>query len=216
MTLRRLKITLAVGFIFLAILIIVTQTIVNELQSVEAKSQIVMLEPMPAGEGLLDTATGQAVAFAIESFAPAPEDVPSCIVWLEPIGSGDELKFECQPIGNEVDTAVWLEEMIQQSPESVLLGILYSGSSGTGSQLWFTTSNPNGCLDGSGYQSPDLSVFGWANIASSMGNNSGAGCNYGAVYDAVWFGQPLYVCGSSLCGSLGAMNNAPESWKGWR
>jgi hypothetical protein len=92
---------------------------------------------------------------------------------------------------------------------STVIGIDYSGSSFSGSTLTWTTSDPNGCSDGTIYMQPSM-PSGWANVVSSA--RSYQGCARYYHYDYTNYGGSALDCGYS-CSTMGAMDNQTESEK---
>jgi hypothetical protein len=92
---------------------------------------------------------------------------------------------------------------------STVIGIDYSESGFSGSTLTWTTSNPDGCSDGTIYMQPSMPSV-WAKEVSSA--RSYQGCARYYHYDYANYGGSALDCGYS-CSTMGAMDNQTESEK---
>jgi len=165
---------------------------------------------------------------------PAAGDVDEqdkhCVVQIEPLQPGQTASKVSEPVcfDNFSDAifaatggAVRLPSSIEPSevtedmlappgPRSgTVIGQDYSGANFSGSTLTWTTSNPNGCFDGTIYMQPSM-PSGWANVVSSA--RSYQGCAHYYHYDYPNYGGSVLDCGYS-CSTMGAMDNQTESEK---
>ncbi len=168
-----------------------------------------------------------------DSFA-APEPRQHCVVQIEPLQPGQTASKASEPVcfdnfsdaifaatGGTVRLPLSIEPgkvtedmLVPPGPlSSTVVGIDYSESNFSGSTLTWTTSNPNGCFDGSVYVAPSM-PSGWANVVSSA--RSYQGCAHYYHYDYPNYGDPVIDCGYS-CSTMGSMDNQTESerWCRW-
>jgi len=160
----------------------------------------------------------------------ADEQDRHCVVQIEPLQPGQTASKVSEPtcfdnfsdaifaatggavrLPPSIEPGEVTEDMLEPAGprSSTVIGIDYSGTSFSGSTLTWTTSNPNGCSDGTIYMQPSM-PSGWANVVSSA--RSYQGCARYYHYEDTYYGGSVLDCGYS-CSSMGAMDNQTESEK---